>query len=110
MDINKQKIIDAWERCKKCDMSVIASEEGRKAYIECEYTTDLYCRQDMLVNDTVALLKEQEQKTGEWIEIPDGNGGTDSILCPFCRNGWSVIDNCTETFNYCPHCGAKMVE
>ena len=107
MDINKQKIIDAWERCKKCDMSVIASEEGRKAYIECEYTTGLYCRQDMLVNDTVALLKEQEGIV-PYIDI-------DEAKCPVCKVkltrqeliGDDVLIE--DFFDYCPHCGKPVL-
>ena len=57
--MDRNEIIKAWERCKKCDMSVLASEEGRKAYLDCKYTTGLYCRQDRLINDTIDLLKEQ---------------------------------------------------
>jgi hypothetical protein len=59
--IDADKILQAWERCKICDMSMIPSEAGRKAYIDCEYTTGLYCRIDKLMNDTISLLKEMKQ-------------------------------------------------
>ncbi len=35
---------------------------------------------------------------------------TDDIACPKCLKLFSVIDNETERFNYCPNCGAKMAE
>lgn len=50
------------------------------------------------------LLKEQ--KNGEWIDHTFAHG--DDIECPFCHKKWNVIDNCTETFDYCPGCGAKL--
>ena len=43
-------------------------------------------------------------KHGHWIEKDD------ECECPFCGKAWNYIDNCTETFNYCPHCGTKMDE
>lgn len=54
---DREKVIKGWERCKICDMCVIASPEGRKAYLECEYTTGLYCRKEKLIDDTLKLLK-----------------------------------------------------
>ncbi len=54
----------------------------------------------------LALLKEQEVKTGKWIDHTYEHG--DDIECPFCHKKWNVIDNCTETFDYCPECGAKL--
>ncbi len=39
---------------------------------------------------------------GEWCEDDD------DIICPLCQRHWNKCDNCTETFVYCPNCGAKM--
>ena len=39
---------------------------------------------------------------GRWIE------GFDEIKCSVCRREWSYCDNDTNTFNYCPNCGAMM--
>lgn len=39
---------------------------------------------------------------GRWIE--DG----DFVVCPVCGRRWNVFDNDTDTFDRCPHCGAKM--
>ena len=41
---------------------------------------------------------------GRWVE----DTATDMIACTECGHAWNTIDNCTETFNYCPNCGAKM--
>lgn len=43
---------------------------------------------------------------GRWVE----DTATDMIACTECGHAWSTIDNCTETFNYCPNCGADMRE
>lgn len=32
----------------------------------------------------------------------------DTCFCSRCGHGFSVIDNCTEEFDFCPHCGAGM--
>lgn len=78
---------------------------------------------------TIAIINEQptiepERKPGKWIEdaetyykaVNEKGGGvdgntpffTDDIACPKCLAMFSVIDNCTETFNFCPNCGADM--
>lgn len=44
-------------------------------------------------------------KHGIWIDVSDID---DHIYCSECGNSFSVIDNCTEDFDYCPKCGAKM--
>ena len=51
-------------------------------------------------------LLEEHGKTGEWIDHTFTYGN--DIECPFCHKRWNVIDNCTETFDYCPGCGAKL--
>ena len=55
----------------------------------------------------------QRVKHGRWIEYPDVLQFPDVldesyIGCSQCKNVFSVIDNCTERFNYCPNCGARM--
>lgn len=40
---------------------------------------------------------------GVWLD-DDG----DYLVCWNCRKRWNYCDNDTETFNYCPNCGAKM--
>lgn len=62
---------------------------------------------------------------GKWIEThevfgyltyPEYGKGTkkhgifDYITCSECGMKWCIEDNDTETFKYCPNCGAKMDE
>ena len=56
---------------------------------------------------------EPDRKTGEWIEYPDclryeGAYADDQIVCSACHHVFSIMDNCTEEFDFCPHCGADM--
>ena len=60
----KEKILRAWERCDECHKHPIGMSE---AYVECEYTMWLYCRQDALIRDTVELIK----KTPEIVQCKD---------------------------------------
>ena len=39
---------------------------------------------------------------GRWIEE------FDEMKCSVCRREWNYCDNETNTFNYCPNCGARM--
>jgi len=72
------------------------------------------------------FISDIQPKTGHWIEDagtyykaihergcePDENTPIflDDIACSECLTKFSVIDNETERFECCPHCGAKMVE
>ena len=52
-------------------------------------------------------------KHGRWIGYPECLGYENAycdehIVCSECKEVWNIIDNCAETFDYCPHCGAKM--
>ena len=48
-----------------------------------------------------------EVRHGEWVQI-GYDEALDRITCSCCKEYFNLIDNCTEAFNYCPHCGAKM--
>ena len=53
------------------------------------------------------------KQNAEWIEYPeclayDGAYSDSHIVCSACKHVFSTMDNCTEEFDYCPHCGAKM--
>lgn len=54
-------------------------------------------------------LKEQEVKTGKWIEQTDYLGDT-YYDCSVCNESWITIEGTpwVNGMNYCPHCGAKM--
>jgi len=52
-------------------------------------------------------------KHGRWIGYPEclryENAIDDSyIVCSVCKEPFNIIDNDTERFDYCPHCGAYM--
>ena len=48
----------------------------------------------------------RKQSEGEWIQQP--RPYEDWIECSVCGANFNLIDNCTEKFNHCPNCGAKM--
>ena len=108
-DSKFEKIIQGWERCKKCDTGLLATPEGKKAYLDCEYTTGLNCRKDMLIEDTITLLKEQREYISELqhapsyvpkIPEPETVRPVESIGVPMCIQ-----------INYeCNRCGAPMFE
>ena len=54
--------------------------------------------------DASPVVDAVEVVHGRWVE----DTKTDMIACTECGHAWNIIDNCTETFNYCPNCGAKM--
>lgn len=50
---------------------------------------------------------------GEWVAYPEcfkyANAyAADHIVCSNCEECFSILDNCTESFYFCPHCGAVM--
>lgn len=69
-----------------------------------------------LLNDILALLKEQEAKTGHWISANDGdfvaidNDGFPerSCFCSECKKYLIASDEYAVYGRYCPFCGAKM--
>lgn len=48
----------------------------------------------------------RKQSEGEWEQQP--RPYEDEIMCSVCGANFNIIDNCTEKFDYCPNCGAKM--
>lgn len=73
---------------------------------------------------SIQELPSTDRPTGHWIEtaqeyyemINEKGGGvdentpyfTDDIACSECLAKFSVIDNETERFDFCPNCGARM--
>lgn len=55
----------------------------------------------------------RENVHGEWVEYPESLKyekaySNDQIVCSECGEVFSVIDNDTERFYFCPNCGADM--
>jgi len=97
--VDREKVIKGLTMCRA----------GRCDY-RCPYVgINVGCK-IRLKDDAIELLKEQE---AEWIEYPEclayeGAYSNNHIVCSACKHVFSTMDNCTEEFDYCPHCGAKM--
>ena len=55
------------------------------------------------LNDALELLKEQEPKTGRWID----SAGDDK--CSVCGATYGDLYPDYQYTHYCPNCGAKMI-
>lgn len=58
-------------------------------------------------------LRKAVERRGAWIGHPeclrfDGAYSDDHIVCSECMEVFSILDNDTERFKYCPNCGARM--
>ena len=72
------------------------------------YPFEVHCA----IVGVVRLMKEELSKVattdvapvvhGRWVEH------FDEMECPVCKRQWNYCDNDTNTFNFCPNCGAKM--
>lgn len=86
--IDVKKVLDGWERCQKCNMSLIATPEERKAYLDCEYTVGLYCGKYRLTYETIEALKKVYNKV---------------VCCKDCKYGFPLTDSayiqCTRRFH-----------
>lgn len=50
-----------------------------------------------------------KQRTGKWIKSRDSYGNN-HFTCPFCEHDIATKYDGTWEDNFCPNCGAKMVE
>ena len=67
------------------------------------------------MTDIVRTSEYRPVVHGRWISYPEclafeGAYHDEHIVCSACHSVWNIIDNDTERFDYCPHCGAKNVE
>lgn len=98
---DREKIIKAWEIFRSSNPYEICDGREFQAIKEPEY-----CMGQM-VEDTIALLKEQEPKHGHWIDegyVPSHTKYT----CSEC--GWSMLTNFEyiRKHRFCLSCGADM--
>lgn len=69
-------------------------------------------RQHFVVGDVLKCIRTApaaevfEVRHGKWEEASDGDG----IVCSECRTDFCTMIHETEKFNYCPNCGALMME
>jgi hypothetical protein len=86
-----------------------------KEYIEREGLLEKLAERDLVLCVTEWDIKNApaadvvERKRGEWVQI-GYDDLMDRITCSCCKEYFSIIDNCTEEFNFCPNCGADMRE
>lgn len=101
--IDRAKVIKALERCLICDISVVATPEAQKAYLECEYTIGRYCGRKNVLRDALSLLKEQPEivrcKDCKWAEVSDNeHTWCDHVDHEFCHNNdWFCADGEART-------------
>lgn len=81
--ISRQDAIDVWDKLSK---------RGRTEF-----------------DQVLMTLPSAEPKTGEWQEEIKGNGWNEWAVLT-CDQCGAVIENPTFETNYCPNCGARMIE
>lgn len=84
---NAEKLINDLERCRTCDIS-LANLNGYKEYMECEYTTGVYCGKDKLICE---VIKELQNRVPVEMEL-EGGGSTWWYVCPECRRSVDPSD------------------
>ena len=100
-EMDREKIINAIEKAKK------QSEE---------YAQDRIIVPFKEADIILALLKEQEAKTGHWVSVNDGDVVTidndgfpeRACFCSECKKYLIASDEYAVYGKYCPFCGAKM--
>jgi uncharacterized paraquat-inducible protein A len=95
------------------NLAIKALEQEPQSFKWCtdckEYDQEKHCchRYSKVVKDTVAEIR-QELKTGHWVGIDEYPH--EDYECDNCGFIHTFIDGHTAQYNYCPNCGAKMVE
>ena len=95
---------------------------SRQAAIDAVIKRDANCGIDSA--KVLKALPSAQPKRGKWIDdaesyykaVNEKGGGVDEntpyfvddTACSECLALFSTIDNCTESFNFCPNCGADM--
>ena len=99
--MDRKKVIKGLENCSTTDGNCQWAEHPDCPYLE-DCKAEKYSALD---RDALALLKEQEEKTGEWIYKHDN-----IWYCSRCGEIiYSETDDDLEIHHvYCSRCGAKM--
>lgn len=94
--IERGALVEMCKRQIECEWNTIASP-GTWAHAFEDFSD--------LVEQTPAA-DVVEVRHGEWEQ--QLRPYDDEIMCSVCGANFNIIDNCTEKFDYCPNCGAKM--
>lgn len=63
------------------------------------------------IMEGVKKAATSKPKTGHWIKVSDGYGDNAYICeCSECKDTVWVYKDANRKWNFCPNCGAKMVE
>ena len=86
-------------------------------------STDVVPRErfDRVMDNLKAVLEERdvrENVKGEWIpltvelvhDLYGEPASAEKLMCSFCSFTFFAIDGHSAQYNYCPNCGARMVE
>ena len=74
-------------------------------------TKEAYEKAAILIG-SLPTIEPEPVKHGRWIDFPEcleyeGALDEEYFVCSECHHVWNTIDNCAETFRYCPNCGSK---
>ena len=89
------------------DKAALLNRIATEVHYDSEHSLEMYAKLLSEINDAPTVDAEPVRQ-GHWIEIHDLL--FDYIRCSECGEDWCTEDNDTETFNYCPNCGAEMDE
>lgn len=107
--MDREKVIKGLECCLGAiDCDIEPNED-------CPYNGMCLCAMALRF-DILALIKEQEAKTGHWVSVNDGeivaidNDGFPerACFCSECKKYLIASDEYAVYGKYCPFCGAKM--
>jgi hypothetical protein len=111
--LKEQEPLEPFHRCIDRDKAIAELQEYHDREWTDERKQGVPARDERrrITGNALDLLKEQE---ATWVEYPEclkyeNAYSTDHIVCSACQYVFSTIDNCTEEFMHCPHCGAKMI-
>ena len=109
MRLTDEMIQEDDKRFKRQDLLAEFNYYGKEVPKRKSITNDDIRFYAWLCRSAYSLLKEQETKTGQWIEQDDGY---DDVYydCSACGLSWVMIEGTPQENGmlYCPHCGAKM--
>lgn len=97
--MTREEAIEILKQFKKCLSDVVFDEKGSEAW------------------QMAIKALSQEPKTGHWIDYDSNEDKYDKIKCSECGHSfivdsyhWCDIGFTKDDLNYCPNCGAKMLE
>ena len=99
---------------RRADAEALFRNARRKLNPSDYKTADEFNTRDLMLLNAEQFIhllpsvRPQEPKTGHWIKVTNGRGGHECDLCheyaPSYQSGKEYLTN------YCPNCGAKMIE